>query len=767
VPIEPPDLDDLRYERVRDLLRSRIPIHAPEWTDHNDSDPGMAILQLFAFLADQVGYRLNRVPDRNYVAFLELLGMRLSAAEAARTLLALVLTKPELLAQRLRVPAGSTATSTAGAKPTFEVDAELEVVPAQLGALITTVSSDLRELDPDGELTDDVIPEDWLAERFTVAWNGKDPKLEEMPVRPIRLGQLDQDGTHTCLWVGLLFNPNPTAGFLGTRVTLTVQLDDDEQPVSEGVLCGEAPVEQEPEPVAYGFYRPQRPGETQGSWVPLAVLSDTTDGLRRSGQLRFDVPKELGPIPDDEWEPVRAASPMTLEEICAAANGDPEAVPPEEVPHPLPGTLPISLSGASLVVPISGWLSVAWPGQTVPALSVRQITFNVAPVTAARTVVGELLGRGTGRPGQQLRLANGNVLADTLALAVEDLGDGLLHDWTEVGTLDGAAPDATVYLLDREEGAITFGDGDRGRPPPLRCRIVAIRYRHGGGPDGNVPAGTVTKPSSMPAEITGTTILYAARGGREAETLEQLKARAPTAIKVLERAVTNADFEYLALRTEGANAARTLAVGLRRPLPEDEGPGLDHLRTAAGAISVVVVPDEPGAYPRPTLGMLRTVCAWLDRYRLVTTELHVLPPMYVRLFDLEIVVVAAPGHSANLLRESLAADLEGWLHVLTGGDDGQGWPFGGVLPHSALLARLFRATGVQRIESLVLKFDGFAPAAEGDSPEQVGRRERLTPRTLTACPTPGDSSETDRIELRPDEVVFVDTSTMLLEVRSA
>ena len=71
MPLTPPRLDDLDYATVETMLRERIPLVAPEWTDHNDSDPGIALIQLFAHLAEQVGYRLNRVPEKTYVEFLQ------------------------------------------------------------------------------------------------------------------------------------------------------------------------------------------------------------------------------------------------------------------------------------------------------------------------------------------------------------------------------------------------------------------------------------------------------------------------------------------------------------------------------------------------------------------------------------------------------------------------------------------------------------------------------------------------------------------------
>ncbi|WP_420013429.1 hypothetical protein [Tateyamaria sp.] len=67
MPLEAPNLDDRRYEDiVAEIVRLK-PRFLPEWTDTNDSDPGMALAKLFAWMTDMTLYRLNRVPDRVYV----------------------------------------------------------------------------------------------------------------------------------------------------------------------------------------------------------------------------------------------------------------------------------------------------------------------------------------------------------------------------------------------------------------------------------------------------------------------------------------------------------------------------------------------------------------------------------------------------------------------------------------------------------------------------------------------------------------------------
>ncbi|GAA3602135.1 putative baseplate assembly protein [Kineosporia mesophila] len=79
-----PDLDDRRFQQFVDDAKRHVQQHNPEWTDHNVSDPGVTLIEAVAHLADQLVYRLNRVPDKNYLAFLNLLGVKLFAPAAAR-----------------------------------------------------------------------------------------------------------------------------------------------------------------------------------------------------------------------------------------------------------------------------------------------------------------------------------------------------------------------------------------------------------------------------------------------------------------------------------------------------------------------------------------------------------------------------------------------------------------------------------------------------------------------------------------------------------
>ena len=91
MPITPPRLDDRRYADLVEELLARVPAHTPEWVPQQSGDPGRTLVELFAWLADTLLYRANLVPERQRLAFLQLLGMPMQPARAARGLVSLAL----------------------------------------------------------------------------------------------------------------------------------------------------------------------------------------------------------------------------------------------------------------------------------------------------------------------------------------------------------------------------------------------------------------------------------------------------------------------------------------------------------------------------------------------------------------------------------------------------------------------------------------------------------------------------------------------------
>lgn len=153
-----PNLDDRRFQDLVDDAKRLVQQHCPEWSDHNVSDPGVTLIELFAWMTDQLLYRLNRVPDLNYVKYLELLGVTLFPPTAAQTDLTFRLSAPR--PDVLLIPRGtqvSTVRTEADEEITFTTDDPLPIVPCHFQALTSSNAkgdphSHTGELDAGGRI---------------------------------------------------------------------------------------------------------------------------------------------------------------------------------------------------------------------------------------------------------------------------------------------------------------------------------------------------------------------------------------------------------------------------------------------------------------------------------------------------------------------------------------------------------------------------------------------------------------------------------------
>ena len=130
-------LDDRRFQDLVSEARLKITRSCPEWTEHNVSDPGITLIELFAWMTEMTIYRLNRVPDKLHVSLLELLGIRLDGPSAAQTSLRFRL--PEVAREPLAILDGTEVGTprTATEEPIiFQVDERFDVPAAVPAAYV-------------------------------------------------------------------------------------------------------------------------------------------------------------------------------------------------------------------------------------------------------------------------------------------------------------------------------------------------------------------------------------------------------------------------------------------------------------------------------------------------------------------------------------------------------------------------------------------------------------------------------------------------------
>ncbi|HYO91182.1 MAG TPA: hypothetical protein VEQ40_06080, partial [Pyrinomonadaceae bacterium] len=139
MPLPQPNLDDKTFEALVEESVKLIPRDAPEWTDHNRHDPGITLVELFAWLAEMQHYYLNRVPEANYLKFLKLLGTKIREATPARAE-ATFTPAPDA---RVAVPRRTKLSGEAGM--VFETEDPLVVIPARIKRVVTITPSVVKD----------------------------------------------------------------------------------------------------------------------------------------------------------------------------------------------------------------------------------------------------------------------------------------------------------------------------------------------------------------------------------------------------------------------------------------------------------------------------------------------------------------------------------------------------------------------------------------------------------------------------------------------
>jgi predicted phage baseplate assembly protein len=352
---------------------------------------------------------------------------------------------------------------------------------------------------------------------------------------------------------------------------------------------------------------------------------------------------------------------------------------------------------------------------------VRTLLPNTTLASQTLTALNEPLGSSDATAGQQFRTARAPVLAsqrlevrEPPPLTSEEIEaleaahgetDVVTPDtggtnevwvrWIEVPDLYASAPTDRHYVLDHISGAVRFGDGAQGRIPPRGAgNIRMARYQTGGGSVGNVEAGTVVQMKTTVPFVEKVVNLAAAAGGFGAESVDELRARAPRTLRHGGRAVAAEDYEDIA-RLASSEVARATCVPLRLLKTDLLGKN-----EADGALSLIILPATSDPKPLPSAELLTRVAQFVSTRQAVNAQVDVVGPLYVRV-DVTLEVALTRPEGASQIEQAIRAKLAAFLHPLTGGRDGTGWDFGRE-PHTSDLHAIVAVPGVDHVRQLSL-----------------------------------------------------------------
>lgn len=693
MPLIAPILDDRSFEDLFTELRNRIPVYNPAWTDHLDSDPGITLLQLFAYLGEGLQFRFNQIPEATQIAFLRLLGIPLYPARPAQALVRF----ESKSAAGVSLYAGD---QVKAGKTRYTLGQDATVWPLDcVSAARVALLSEADQAD-NAKVTAFLAKLEDPEKRVAVQASIDALKLaQDDHIAPYEVKTLGSDGQGNaldfsttvdgCAWIGVLLSKDApfdladvadaTLGLqrvAGRSLSLSLGFspatwypDIDQAPVC---AAGDGPS------LIWQASLAALKKDGSVDYTPVRVAGDTTAGFTQEGVVRLELPADL------------------------AGLGVPQA------PADLGGTgeFPPELDDDQ-TERLWFWLRV-WRGDGSRIGPVQLISLNTVAVEQAVAATPELLGTGTGQPGQVYQLAYAPVLLDVrhpVRLQVEE--SGVWTDWSRVDDLDASGPEDRHFTVDAEAATVAFGE----RFPQLGERIRVLAYRWGGGSAGNLPAGALAKlgdtlsSPTPPAPLLrpGQADLKCANplpayGGVDAESLDAALARIPTELRRNHRAVARDDFAELALQTPAAELGRAECMPLFHAPSRSRKPG---------CVSVVVWPTRDAQHPNaplPDAWELTQVCSWLDRWRLVTTELYVIPPTYRRI-ALAVSVKVREGYGLDAVRDWLDILLRQYLAPLPPyGPDGHGWPLGRRVMARELEGVAMQVEGVEYIEALRLDY---------------------------------------------------------------
>ena len=142
------NLDDRSFQDLVDEAKKKINLYCPEWTDHNVSDPGVTLIELFAWMVETTLYRLNQVPDKHYVKLMELLGIRLQEPRASRVPVTFWLSAPQPQAVQIPVSVEASTARVEGSEPViFTTDETMTVEVPILSHILTRKGGQYSEVD--------------------------------------------------------------------------------------------------------------------------------------------------------------------------------------------------------------------------------------------------------------------------------------------------------------------------------------------------------------------------------------------------------------------------------------------------------------------------------------------------------------------------------------------------------------------------------------------------------------------------------------------
>lgn len=701
--IKLPDLDDQRYSDIVEAAKRRISVVFPEWTDYNEHDPGITMIELFAWLKEMQQYYLNRISDKSYENMLKLLGIDVYPPSPAKT--AVYFGSGSIPDKMLR---GSTVRTAEGM--VFTAEDNFRRAPFSVGRIYIENSDGFVDI---SDITKD----------HDTSFYPFGNKLHNDSCRLYI--ELDVTDAERCSdGVSLFFDT------------------EDRCAVSRNPLGSS---DYMPRDIVWEY-------STADGFAECEIIKDDTRALSFSGEIVFRTGKELSDIsvsglPEGKWLRVRLLScgcedmprlkaiytdvlPLSQHRVDAsfedhilsdgdvlvsdmlAVKGLCFVLIRDEHGWQYIDDVTVEKSADGALIKLDRYASLA-ADDGAPDVRVIYCSEDFA-----RT---RMFMSSDGLPCQEFDFdCDGLPLTGHLKVMVSDREDSPYPRWREYSYIDSlelAGPYDLCFTYDSERRMLVFGDNENGEAP---CggseNIMIVSCAVTSGINGNIPAGSL-REIEVDGELYPLSHNAACSGGRNRESFRHAMGRLKSSLSECTRAVTAEDYRTLAMRTPGLRIADAKAIPFFDP--DVSAYPTDMLKNT---ISLVVLPYSTGAFPMPDSRFLDAVSEHIENHRLITTKVKVIAPIYVKV-DISADIVCGTSAVSQAMQRAEAAVRK----LLAVYDENSGTRFGEPVGESDVIAGICSAEGVLSVKHL-----NISTEMAGCSRDRYGRLV-IPPNAIAYC----------------------------------
>lgn len=664
------DLDDKSYQEIEADAVFQIPGKCPDWTNYNQSDPGIMLLGLLAWLKEIQQYYISRHGGWKRQKFLKLLGIALQHALPAQGSVS------------VELPAGMPVSKMPLSKGSrfYAGDMAFETVKKERIHPIKLIGAYLMC----GESLD------WYAN------NGND--LEKR-MRLYPFGEQPGIGNCCCFVIDRAFACGEQ-----TVVTFDIRTEYEvtRNPIGEDFI-----------PLA----RLKWEYQSAEGWEDLPVDFDNTYAFLQSGRIGFHLPKEMAEdknygayqirvtLIENDYDVAPLVQDIYFNEIevrqqytyCDFEDYD---VPAAGERLCVKSGMYLAKNGQAelYIEKDGGFCQVAVAERKEAADGDMVFYFDKPGWPVGESIVCRLavyendffekrdLGVGSGFANQEYRLDITDIVYDEFEIMVCDRQDKMFYPYCRVEDFDDCNPMDAVYALELAGDRLLFGNCENGMAPDGAIRL--LRLRTSNGQSGNIKAGKIRESQENPRLLVKQNGIT--HGGRDNETVESCYERLCRELKKVHRGVTHSDYEELVKQTPGllilGSKAVTPAVGDagRQSAPENE-------------ISIVVRPLSYRERDAKLNDKYRqNIEQMIEKRKMIGTTVRILNPEYVGIsIFAEIVIRPHFTDAEERIEEAVRAYL-----------DEKSWEIGRPVSASAIYGIIDILPCVWQAKSLIVEAAG-------------------------------------------------------------